>query len=379
MFRIICAVIIALSLYAPKDALSGDKLRILWLSSLPYDIKTQEPSPFWMRTKYYIEAAAEDLGVEIVHAPYFDDYNLFVNLAKGYLGSNNPPDAVLFHNHKMRGEDVLEIAEEFGVPAFVFNAGFTTDEQGEPRGKYKKWIGEILPDDEFAGFVLMEALAEECRLIHKEGTIQAVAFAGGRDSNPSILRVKGMNRYLNGNKGINMRQIFNTDWDPEKVALMIPPLASRYPEVALYWAASDAIAKTTAEQLTRLGYMPGEDFVTGGMDWLPEVIHMIEDGTLAASVGGHYIEGAWAVILIHDYLKGVDFAETGRLSFKTEMFPLTGSNISEFADLIKMQDSDTVKRIDFKAYSRYYNPDMNDYSFSIPETLKNLKGASSRE
>ena len=48
----------------------------------------------------------------------------------------------------------------------------------------------------------------------------------------------------------------------------------------------------------------------------------LRKGDQHVSIGGHFMEGAWAVVLIYDYLKGSDFAELN-LSWRSSMTSVT--------------------------------------------------------
>lgn len=75
------------------------------------------------------------------------------------------------------------------------------------------------------------------------------------------------------------------------------------------------------------------------------------------------MEGAWALISVHDYLKGHDFANSEGLKMKTDMSLLSAENYQRYARLIEPA---TWSRIDFKRFSKVYNPQLKTMTSVYP-------------
>jgi ABC-type sugar transport system substrate-binding protein len=324
-------------------------------------------------------AAAEDLGVDLHIYHYNANPSLFVKRVQEVLtDENTKPDGMLFHNFKKRGDEVLQLAEQHGVSAFVFNAGFGEDAPvGRPREQFSHWIAQMLPDDEYTGWLLSEKLLEEALKLKKrgpDGKVHAVAFGGSRASQASILRIRGFERSVQEQEELFEQNILYAEWSRDRVQKMVPPLIKKYPDISVFWSASDLMAQGILDSAKAQGWLPGKDFVTGGVDWLPESIELIQTNEMAVSVGGHYVEGAWALIVLYDYLNSYDFAETQETTtFDTKMFALTTSNINQFSMLREKLTLEHIARnIDFTMYSKTYHPEMQEYDFDLEDLLKRL-------
>ena len=65
--------------------------------------------------------------------------------------------------------------------------------------------------------------------------------------------------------------------------------------------------------------LPGADAWFSGINTSTEALDAIKSGRLTALAGGHFITGAWAVVMIYDYHHGRDFADEG-LELERAMF-----------------------------------------------------------
>ncbi len=332
--------------------------------------KAGSQSGFWPIVERFIKAAAEDLNVDLrIHDHGGNPVRMLQMADKALKDEKNRPDCILFHNYKKRGKDILELSEKYKVPAFVFNAGFSEKDQvGKPREKYKYWIALMTPDDEYAGYILAEKLMEEAKEIGKlgkDGKIHMVAIEGNHTSEASNARTRGFRKALKNDKNFVNLQFFHSMWKEKKAYEAFNMSVIRYPEVSVFWTASDSMAIGVIKAAEKHGWISGKDFVTGGVDLLPDNQHYLESGKMAVSAGGHYAEGAWAVIAIVDYLNGYDFKRYHSTTFHTKMFAHTSSGFSKIGNLSKKLTGENIERIDFKRFSRTYTPNLKKYDFKF--------------
>lgn len=80
--------------------------------------------------------------------------------------------------------------------------------------------------------------------------------------------------------------------------------------------------------------------------------------------GGHTLEGGWALVLVHDYLRGHDFAPPAE--FLGGLRPITRENVERFRRVI---DAAPWDRVDFRAFSQ---PQDGVYRFDAVKTLDSL-------
>lgn len=351
------------------------RTKIAWFTSMNENEKAL--TGFWITTRTFIQAAAEDLDVDLKIYYANRDYFLMVQKAKNVM--SNPetrPDGIMFHNYKKQGENILKLAEQHGVRSLIFNAGFGDDENpGVPRGKYRQWIGQMTPDDKHAGYLLAVKLMKEAAKANKlgaDGKIHAVALEGNRASQASNARIQGFKRALEENDQVVNRQFFHSKWKETFAQEAFNATSQRYPAVSLFWAASESMAIGVIKGARELGWKPGKDFVTGGVDLLSKNMPYLLSNEMAVSVGGHYVEGAFALIALYDYLNGYDFAGSQSTKLKTKMLSLTGAELKKIGDLRTTLTSQRISRFDFSKLSKKHHPELKQYDLDIKKIIEQL-------
>lgn len=324
---------------------------------------------FWGQFTGFMEEAVKDLGMRLIvyhangnHVKMVEQINHSIK--------NDRPSILVFQNFKKQGKLVLDMAEKARIPAFVVNAGFSDREGvGKPRENYKYWIGEMLPDDDGAGFMLASLLLANAPTSHDK-RIQMVALTGNIADSASTERQKGLERFVRANPRVNLVQVFSTDWGAGMAKMKFKLIkTSRYPDTRIVWAAGDAISLGVVEAAKELGLVAGRDYVTGGIDWSEDGLKSVMSGEMTVSIGGHFMEGAWAAILIHDYFNGKDFSSE-TVQMRSRMSVITRGNANVY---MRKLARDNWHQIDFKRFSKVFNPSVRYYNFNVQSVLSQIR------
>lgn len=273
---------------------------------------------------------------------------------------------------------MLKIAEQAQVPTFVFNAGLLEKDRvcfGGPRQRFKYWIGQMLPNDFQAGYDLANILVDKALKANRvapNGRVQVVAMGGPEKDFAAVERKRGFELAMARRKDVEVLQFVPAHWLQDRARRKTSLLLRRYPDVGVIWAASDSMAVGAIDAMRGLGRKPGKDIIVGGIDWIPRALSEIRAGTMAVSFGGHFMQGGWAMVLLHDYHHGIDFA-ADRIDWRTKMSPVTRANMGDVA-----RSRRNLARIDFRAFSKKYHPEMTRYSFSL-EALGFAQGGSAKQ
>ena len=78
------------------------------------------------------------------------------------------------------------------------------------------------------------------------------------------------------------------------------------------------------------------------------------------------MEAAWALVLLHDYHNGIDFANTKGTVIQSEFFVLEPHTAGIFRDTFRDGDYD---KIYFRRFSKVYNPSLTHYRFSLVNVM----------
>ena len=108
------------------------------------------------------------------------------------------------------------------------------------------------------------------------------------------------------------------------------------------------------------------------MDWAEVGLQAVASGTQWVSVGGHFLEGRWSVVLAYDYLQGRDFGEL-HVSWRTRMEAVSAENGEAVSPALGQL---RPEQTDFRRYSRHLNPEKPSYDFRVDAVQEHKSGAS---
>ncbi len=322
-------------------------------------------NPFWDRTTEFMRWFAEDLNIELEVLYARENRFNVANLAEQVMRRESPPDYLVFIYQHGSGKAILEMAERYRQKSLIFNTAIHPQEEqyvGQPREHFKYWLGHLKPDDRYAGKLLAEQLLSQARARTAERqvrTLEMIAISGGKESTPALDRNRGLADALATNLHLKLNQLVFARWEPATAARQANTLLTRYPETAMIWSASDAMALAIGNSLrTRKGGRPLP--LIGGIDWTPEAFDAIRQGRLAVSIGGHFLDGGWALVWVHDHYHGRDFADSGT-TVNTKMVHATRDNLHHYAML---WDAEKARAVDYSRFSRALNSRWTAYRFS---------------
>ncbi len=320
---------------------------------------------FWTPLENFMRAAGNDLGMTLrVYFAEGSRVKMREQIKEATEGPNKV-DAVVFQNFKQGGPSFLKIAEAAQVPAFLFNAGVDHTKAGKPREKYKHWLGEMLPDDERAGFdltnILLDTALERDIPLGPYGKLEMIAITGVVSDGAAIEREKGLQRAVSSRSDVELRQVVPANWKQSEAKQRFTKITKRYKHITVAWAANDPMALGVLDGAKEIN-MP---IITGGVDWTNEALQAVQSGKLVATIGGHFMEGGWVMVLLHDYFQGKDFAAES-VSIKSKMGVLTQKNVKAYFEQF---GDGNWEAIDFKQFSKVHNPELAEYDFSLYSVL----------
>nr|WP_282437347.1 transporter substrate-binding domain-containing protein [Vibrio amylolyticus] len=314
----------------------------------------------WQSQIQFAQSAAEDLDIDLL---IYDANNQSqVMLQQVIDACNRRVNGILFMNYEHIGEQVLSITERYQIPSVIYNTGFIEDNL-LPRSKYKHWIGSITPDDKYAGALLAEQLLRRAET-NEVKEVKLLVLNGNMNELSAQQRNQGLHQFIKHHSNVSVVAEGSTgiNWSREEAKRLFIQHYQQFPEINTVWAASDTLALGAMDAMAELA-LPRQDMIVGGIDWLPEALRMVSKQMPYVSVGGHFSEAAWGLILLNDYLHGSDFAAEST-QFHSQMYAINEKNINTFQSFI----GDDWKRIDFKSLSKEHQ-NGQIYNFSIKHLL----------
>lgn len=361
-------LVIALTSAADVDTQS-QKLRVGFLCEAPAD------NPFWKSVVQVMQAAANDLNIDLV-VEYDPTHSTFTTKKLGTHLINSEPklDYLLTKYLLSVTATHIQQAQQRGIKVFVFNSDVPESEYETvgrlPRQKYDNWIGHMVPDDELAGYDLAAELIAQTKQaegINTADGIQILALNAPYESTVGSSRLAGLKEETAEVSDAVLEDVVVVNWEAASASQRVVELLKQYPKTDILWSPNLAITWGAVEGLEHSGRTPGKDILVGGFDWNSESIKAIADGRITASMFGHFLEGAWALILVNDYHYGIDFAKSAGVRISTPLSSLNADNYEQYKGVIL---ENRWEEIDFRRFSKKYNTELKSYNFNINQFLK---------
>ncbi len=372
LFTLVSFILCPPPAYSAKNKNLSEPMEVVFLN--PGKSDPADPTGgFWMEVSSFMQAAADDLGVDLEIIYSERNHLLMRKKAEEVLSRENLPDYLIVVNEKLAAAGIVALAEQKNVKVFNIMMGFYGNQAahlGKPREKYKNWIGGLIPDNRWAGYHLASELIKKVR---EQGVadknIRLLPIAGDYATQATLLRNEGL--------AYARADFYNSQFLPEIHCLwrkdmaydLVRKFMKRDPQVNVIWAANDPMALGAIEGIKENGLIPGKDVLVGGINWDRPALEAVRDGRLALSIGGHFMIGGWGLVMLYDYHHGYDFIERGGPIVRKKIFSVIDSgNVNHFLRRFGMRD---WNKIDFKRFSKAYNDTLNEYDFSVDALINN--------
>jgi ABC-type sugar transport system substrate-binding protein len=372
-YRKVCVIITALFCFSMPA--SAEKITVTFLNPGISDINNPT-GEFWLSASAFMQAAAEDLNMDLEIIYSERNHVLMQQQAMEVVGRTEHPDYLIVVNEKLAAGKMVEVADTAGLKTFMINnifVGEQAQQYGAPRTKYKNWIGALSPDHRWGGYQIAKLIIEralQAGVKAKDGKLHVVAIAGDRTTPASVERIEGLQKAVSEYPDVELKQTFYAEWNKNKAYEQTESFLKRYLEIGAIWAANDPIALGAMEGAIAAGKSPGKDVFIGGLNWDKPALDKVKDGSLVTTVGGHFMIGGWALVILYDYHHGRDFAEEG-VQLQPQLFgALHSANINVFLE--KLGDRKWNK-IDFTKFPKALNPAIKEYDFSLDAILQQLR------
>lgn len=319
--------------------------------------------PFFGKLASFMRIAADQLGIELEVIECDLERSKMLDGAEALLARTQRPDYVVMGNPDGAAVDLLPRLNDSGIKVMLINEGimsFEFPKVGRPRLPLENWLGQLRPDDQQAGQLLADHLLDVATRDDRlagDGTVHLIGLAGDHNW-ASNSRVAGLNRAVKARQNVTMDSVRLGEWDRDRARELTSSLLRMFPEVSVVWAASDLMAAGAIEAIEAAGRVPGRDVIVGGVDWAPQAYDRVRNGVLTASAGGHFMEGAWALVMLYDHHNGRDFETT---SVESTFVLLTAENLAEHSIFF---DDSRWEQADFASLSKVKNPAADAYALT---------------
>jgi ABC-type sugar transport system substrate-binding protein len=339
-------------------------------------IDPADPPAFWNLVDATMRAAAAQLGIDVNIRSMAASHEKAISVAREFLAEKPAVDYLIVCNNLDIGGEIIKLADAAHVKMIFLNVDLDRKdwaEYGEPRTKYKNWLGSITPDHEGAGYGIATAILTEAAQIKSNRPLRIFGLTGEANTPASVERVRGLKRAVDdmtkllGPGSVELVDVRYLDWSAKTAEASVKQFAESGPRIDALWAANDPMALGGMAALRDRGYKPGKDVLIGGLNWNKEAVKAVLDGDMVVTYGGHFLLGAWAMVALRDYEDGRDFAEEDvRLQI-----PMGAIDLPVARRFPNIAGTDWSK-VDFTRFSKTRNPELKHYEFTQDALLAQL-------
>jgi len=296
-------------------------------------------NPFYVALSNAVEKAGRDLGIEVRVIDHERRIDKQIDVVQGFIAAKM--DGLVVQPEEIAvGPRILKMVGDANTPVAIIDRWPGT----EPSGNY---IMFIAADDVQAGYdVAMSLIRAGCK--------RMVAIDGVRGSSVHEGRAKGRQNALAEHPEV---KLVADQWGANvrtAAADIMESFLSAYPGPGFdcAWHSNDDSALGSWKILSDRNLL-GKVKVAG-IDLLPEAIQHIKEGTYEFSTGGSYLMGAFAVVVMHDFLHGIKPTEP---IIKLKLLGVTKENVLKYEE----QYIKNPPPINWRERSRVYNPNAKAY------------------
>ena len=311
-------------------------------------------NPFWQRYVAFVNQVGDQLGIKVNIVDCQNQEAKQLQDIENLIASG-VTELIVTPQTAQVGPVILKRAQQANIPIVITDRWPGVD---PTKYDWDGFVGFIGPDDADAGFRIAQALAAA-------GKKNLVAINGVHGASVAEGRFKGLDNFVKANPDV---KLLDTQWIGETSDLGLQTMENyqaayggKYDGV---WNYNDALATGAIKALRDAGM--GDDLKSGkisvaGMDLNPDAVELIQQGFYLASFGGHWLQGGFGLVMLHDYVNGKPPEAQYRV-VRLKLMEVNHDNVGKFMD----QFVNNPPTIDARQLSRVTNPAASgQYFFNI--------------
>jgi ABC-type sugar transport system substrate-binding protein len=309
---------------------------------------------FWNSYVEFMQKGADELGVDLVVLNADNKPDQMIKGLEDLVAQG--VDGIIFTPYWATAVPGLTMAKDANIPVIMTDSYADFPPQDALFPNYLAFVG---PSDRDAGRQMAEALFAAIEP-SEDGKKYIAVVNGTAGTSVAIDRRAGLQDALDANPDIVVVGEVDGNFVRDTSQTVFESLWQGNPNVQGVWAANGGTATGVMAAITNAGKKPGEDIVVVAMDLNPENVDAVENGELLFDIGGHWLQGGFALVMLYDHLNGHGIpAEVANV--KLDLLPLTQDRVAQF----RSDFPNGVPVYDFKARSKTYNPDAETAVFEM--------------
>jgi ABC-type sugar transport system substrate-binding protein len=309
---------------------------------------------FWNNCVEFARKGAQELGCEVVILNADNKADQINRYLEDAISAG--VDGLLFVPYWGAGRRAVIETHNAGIPIMMIDC-FIDDL--EPQAEFPNYIGFIGPNDEDSGYRMAKALFDATEPA-EDGKKYIGVIQGTPGTTVAILRERGFDRALAEADDVVVVGRVSGNFVRDESQSAMEDLFQAHPNIKGVWCANGGTATGAMTAIKNAGKVPGKDVVFVAMDLNPENVEAVAAGELLFDIGGHWLQGGFALTMMFDHLNGIPIPPEHKNVVLT-LLPLTKDKIDQF----NKDFPGGMPEFDFRAHSKFYNPDAQQAFFEM--------------
>ncbi|SIS74706.1 ABC transporter substrate-binding protein [Neptunomonas antarctica] len=333
---------------------------------------------FWDMVTDTMQAAAIDLDIslEVLYAERNRVQMRDIGIA--VTEREQLPDVMLLVNEEQASDSIVKAASRKGVKVLMLLNDFLPAQKSKLRTELgpdwgKVMLGSITPDNFGAGARMMEALLTCARDIEKTAPINVLMIGGDQLTPASIDRNEGGLSILEKRPDAILKRLLYANWNQREATLLtnnyLKWSARNQITPHAIWAANDPIAQGALNALKQHNLDAGKDVCLVGLNWSSEGLAMVKNKEMVHTDGGHFLAGAWSMVLLKDIFTQAILPEIP-ININFEMQAINSQNLEQYQTTFGHA---AWGKINFRKFLLHNKKSMANYNFSMDALFTSVK------
>jgi len=347
LFRTIVAGVglLAGSIVAPAMAADTSKIGVV--------VPTLD-AQFWNSYVDFMRKGAGELGVDLVVLNADNKPDQMIKSIEDLVAQG--VDGIIYTPYWATAVPGLTMAAQSNIPVILTDTYADFPPQD---ARFPNYIAFIGPSDRDAGKQMAEALFAAIKPAD-DGKKYIAVVNGTAGTSVAIDRRAGLQDALDAHPDVVVVGEVDGNFVRDTSQTVFESLWQGHPNITGVWAANGGTATGVMAAISNAGKVPGKDIMVVGMDLNPENVEAVEKGQLLFDIGGHWLQGGFALVTMYDYLHDHK-VPAEQANIKLSLLPLTKDLVAKF----KTDFPGGVPVYDFKAHSQTYNPEAKSAVFEM--------------
>lgn len=309
---------------------------------------------FWNSYVDFMKKGADELGVKLTVLNADNKPDQMIKGLEDLVAQG--VDGIIYTPYWATAVPGLTLAKDANIPVILTDSYADFGPQDPNFPNYLAFVG---PSDRDAGRQMGENLFANLAP-SADGKKYIAVVNGTAGTSVAIDRRAGLQDALDAHPDVAVVGEVDGNFVRDTSQTVFESLWQGNPNVQGVWAANGGTATGVMAAITGAGKVPGKDIMVVGMDLNPENVDAVENGSLLFDIGGHWLQGGFALVMMYDYLNGKPIA-ADQANVKLALLPLTNDRVARF----RADFPGGVPVYDFKAHSVTYNPEAKTAVFEM--------------